>query len=131
MGRQIINKILQKSDVNVTLIVKDASGALYDLSGASKLGVIVYYQGHTVLQKYSMNSSSGWKDLDVTSAADGELSFKLESDDTDNANEGKIYAEIWAQFPDVDYEDSMYDLLGNDIYIGEIVKSNSSGLTLP
>lgn len=129
--REIVNPIYQGADQDITLVTKDSDGSLYDFSGADRLVVVVYYQGNEVLQKYSMNASAGWKTLDVTNAADGELSFKLQTSDTKNAKAGKIYAEIRAQFPDVDYDDNYFDLLGRDIYLGEIVESASGNLTLP
>lgn len=127
----IDNPILQGADQEIELEIRDADNALYDLSGATKLAVILMYADYTVFQKYSKNSSAGWSVLDVTNAATGKLVFKIESADTLNALEGKLYVEIKARFPDVDYADGYYDLLGAGIYIGEIVKSVTNALTIP
>lgn len=127
----IENPILQGADIDVELEVRDADNALYDLSGATKLAVVLMYEDYTILAKYSKNASSGWKELDVTDAATGKLAFKIESAETLDAVEGKIFAEIKARFPDVDYADSYYDMLGQGIYIGEIVKSVTNSLTIP
>lgn len=130
INADIENPILQGADQDIEIDILDAAGAAYDLSGATKLAVLIIYEDNTILQKYSKNSASGWKDLDVTDAATGKLVFKIESDDTEAAVEGKLFAEIRARIPDVDYEDGYYDLLGQK-YIGEIVKSASSGITIP
>ncbi len=127
----VVNPIYQAADQSVTLKVKDSTGAAYDLSGASKLVVALYYLDKTILAKYSMNVGAGYKTLDMTNAATGQLALKIETVDTITAQEGKVYAEIRAQLPDVTYEDSQYDLIGEGIYIGEVVKSITSTLTLP
>lgn len=131
MTADIENPILQGADIDVELEVRDADNALYDLSGATKLAVVLMYEDYTILEKYSKNASAGWKVLDVTNAATGKLAFKIESAETLDAVEGKIFAEIKARFPDVDYADGYYDMLGQGIYIGEIVKSVTNSLTIP
>ncbi len=131
MRPDIINPILQAADQQIQLTVTDSSGAAYDMSSASKLIVAVYYEDGTLLQKYSKNSAAGWSVLDVTSASSGILKFKIETGDTITAPPGKVFAEVRIQTADVSYEDGYYDLLGQGIYIGEIVQSITSTLTLP
>lgn len=131
MSKEIINPIYQGADQDITLQVKDATGAAYDLSTAVKLVVFLHYLGGNVFAKYSMNAASGYKDLDVTDADDGKLYFKIESGETKTAKPGKIYAEMRAQFSNVDYDDGAFDLIGGGIYMGEIIASVSGNITLP
>lgn len=130
INEEIENPILQGADQDVEITVRDADNAVYDMSGATKLAVVLMYEDYTILAKYSKNASAGWKDLDVIDAATGKLAFKIESSETLDALEGRIYAEVKARFPDVDYEDGYNDLLGQ-FYIGEIVKSVTNPLTIP
>lgn len=130
INEDIENPILQGADQDVEITVRDADNAVYDMSGATKLAVVLMYEDYTILAKYSKNASAGWKTLDVTNAATGKLAFKIESSETLDALEGKIFAEVKARFPDVDYEDGYNDLLGQ-FYIGEIVKSVTNPLTIP
>lgn len=131
MSKQVINPIRQGADQDITLLVKDSTGAVYDMSSAAKLVVILYYLGGTILAQYSMNSDVDWKDLDVTDFDIGKLYLKLETSETEDANPGKIFAEIRMQTADVDYEDGYFDLIGNGIYVGEIVEAVSANIVMP
>ena len=131
MSKEIVNPIYQGADQDITLQVKDATGANYDLSAAVKMAVFIYYLGGSIFAKYSMNAGSGYKDLDITDADDGKLYLKIESGETKTASAGKLYAEIRAQFSNVDYDDGAFDLIGGRIYIGEIIESVSGNITLP
>lgn len=130
INEDIENPILQGADQDIEITIRDEDNDVYDMSGATKLAVVIMYSDYTILAKYSKNASSGWKDLDVTDAATGILRFKIESSETLDALEGKIFAEVKGRWPDVDYEDGYNDTLGQ-FYIGEIVKSVTNDLTIP
>lgn len=125
------NIIYQGQDQEVTIQAIGDDGNPIDMSTADNIGVIVAYKDGTVLTKFSMNAGSGWKDLDVSEADEGKVTFKVETDVTTDAREGDIYAEIKYKIPNVDYEDGLFDGHIPLTYIGTIQKSLFNDVTVP
>jgi hypothetical protein len=124
--------IPQGSDQDFEIEILDTDGAAIDLSvGFSNIVAIVYNANKSVLDKFSIVTAAGWKEIDTTDQATGKLSFTLLTAVSNIATEGKKYLEVRVQKSDGTVGDGNYDTIVNDMYLFTITKSITVNLTLP
>lgn len=122
----------QGADLNVVTDLVDETGALINATLLTKLIVIVYHANKTQVAKFSMNTAVGWGVIDMSNAATGEISFKLLSSHTNATNLGKLFYEVHGQYTSGSIsDDGLQDIKRTEVYLCTIVKSLTTGITLP
>lgn len=132
MSCEQIDEVVQGADLSVKTELYDQEGNLIDASLLDKLIVKVYHASGTEVAKFSMNTSVGFGDIDMTNAASGEIGFKLLSTHTLNSPIGKVYYEVHGQYNEGSVsDDGVLDIIKTEVYLCNIVKSQTTGITLP
>lgn len=124
-------KVPQQADQDLLIAVSNSDGSPFDLTACLNCLVILYTENKTIVAKYSVVTSTGWHPLVIGAACSNQLSFTLQSADSNLAPLSKVFAEIRTQTTDADVSDGKYDIIMNGIYVCTIVESLTSGLTLP
>lgn len=120
------------SDQDCVIEVFNSSGVPINLTAYDNVIVILYHKNKTILQKFSVVSEAGWKNMTIGGASNNELSFRVLSEDTEEAREGQYFYEVRTLAPDAgSTDDSLYDAIVNDQYLFTITPSLSAGLTIP
>ncbi len=125
--------IQRGQDCNCNVTVKDNDGNLIDMTIFDKAAVWVRHANNTVIAKFTNNIPfTGYKELDMSNAATGVLSFKLLSTHTMAAPAGKLFYEVHLQTPDAgSTDDAVLDLISKQEYLCNTEDSLTGGMTLP
>lgn len=95
MAGQII-KIGQGGSVTVEYTLVDILGAAINLNNYAGLAVEVYQCEDTILEKYSLNSSTGFEAITVTNATNGVFEFTISGSVTKKAARiSDLKCDIW------------------------------------
>jgi hypothetical protein len=132
MNCENTEEIVQGADLTVKTELTDETGALINASLLAKLIIIVYHANLTQIAKFSKNAASGYEPIDMTNAAAGEIGFKLLSSHTNAADLGKLFYEVHGQYTEGSIsDDGVLDIKRSEVYLCTIIKSQTTGITLP
>jgi hypothetical protein len=123
MAREFIYK---GGDKKIELTISN-DGEPLDLTTLAGYIVVIYNKlNNNVVQKYSKNAATGYKDILVTNAPEGIIQVNLQVSEIANLSEGtEIDAEIKTQVTDAAFENSTFQSLVRGIEIGVIKESIS------
>lgn len=124
--------IPKSADQEFSITCKDADGVLLDLSTASQILIVLFFEDNTLLQKYARDIGSGWTEaIDDSLAASGELRIKVDGGYTASAQSGKVYYELRIIYTDGTYSDGTDDKVIEKKYLFTLVESITNGMTWP
>jgi hypothetical protein len=127
-----IENIVKGQDCDLTLNLKDKTGAVINATLFTKLVIIVRHANGTIIAKYSMNPALTYYTIDMSGALTGVLVIKLLTMHTMASAEGKLYYEVHGQIPDaLSVDDSVLDLISTNNYLCNIINSITGGAILP
>jgi hypothetical protein len=118
--------ILRGSDVPITVELLDDDLNAIDPNGLSGLVIIVYYTTGNILQKYSLNSKTGYEDIVITNASKGLVEIKLQSATTQEADKGDIDLEVKLQDSNTSWNNDTFDRSQKGITVGTIVSATTT-----
>lgn len=113
------SKIPQGSDAKININLTK-SGVAYDISAATGLIVFIRGSNGAIINRYSNKSITDYDILTVESAAQGQISVLLQSNETKSAPAGPIYAEVKIEFANSDYDNNTFHAVKGEFAIAEI-----------
>jgi hypothetical protein len=124
--------IVRGQDCELTINLKDKTGAIIDASLFSKMVIIIKHANGTIIAKFSKNTASGYSPIDMTAGATGKVIVKLLSSHTMASPEGKLLYEVHGVVSDATLlDDSVLDLISTNNYLCNIINSITGGTVLP
>jgi hypothetical protein len=128
--------IAQGSDVKINVSVKQtyktAAGRKIttpvDLSSFQGYLVFLYSKAtNAIIQKYSLNTVTGYEPINVISAANGQFQLFLDKSVTTTAPIGQMYGELKTSLLDTDFSLDSYETVSK-FNVDEIVESVTNGV---
>lgn len=127
-----IENVIKGQDCDLTINLKDKSGAVINATLFTKLVIVVHHANGTIIAKYSKNPALGYGSIDMTGGLTGVLGIRLLTIHTMASAEGKLFYEAHGEIPDaLSIDDSVLDLLSLNNYLCNIINSITGGTVLP
>jgi len=126
---QVLPIIKQDTDTAINLILKDSDGNRIDLNSLSGL-IVVVFQDNIEFDQFSYISQTGFKDIVVTDAANGEFTVNLDASKIASGVIGKrVYYEIKTQSTNTNFENSNEWKSTGRIELAVLAESQAVGKT--
>jgi len=122
-----VELIYRGEDKTIAITVKDALGAVIDLSTASEIIVRLLDVSGNTIEQYSKTIQVGFETLDIPAPASGVMNLFLNAAKTDIAAIGFMNAEIKMRFADTDFDDDTFDSVTTITSVARIVESTTKG----
>lgn len=121
--------IYRGEDKTIDFTLKNADGSAVDLDDLLGLVVIIYQFDKKTLAKYSKNALSGYDTIDITDAAAGKFSVKLQAKHTRAANLTEVFVEIKTQATQSGFDENKIESVVSDQSIAIIKDSITKALS--
>lgn len=110
--------IFRSEDKIIEFVVTDEeTGVAIDLSTPIGIIVLLYQFADRPLDKYSVNASSGYKDIRVTDDVNGKMEISYEAIVSKLAIDKPLYAEIKLRFTNANFPLGWQDLIAGKVEI--------------
>lgn len=107
------------SDHTLTMNFKDSSDNPIDLDGADNITVKIFQQREKILAEYSLSGST----VEIVNANNGIARVFIQRDDLTAIQELKLYAEVWIDIENPEFEGGYKRSIVSDILLGQIKRS--------
>lgn len=120
-------KLLTGTDWPVEVFLRDTNGqAVNPNTELTGLLIYLYYEDGDILNRYSLNSKTGFDPITVVDASNGQVLVKAQSALTQKAKQKRVYAEVKTEADNSNYQNNTFYEGVRDLLIGKVEKAHST-----